>query len=175
MKMDRDNIDITKNIPLNIIFSNKPLNILKKVGINSIDDLTNISLKSLLNVKHVGEKTYKKIECVVNELKNKTFKISYFVKDRDEQILLLRFKDKKTLQDIGNKFGLTRERVRQICDKYYLLFNDLFGSIIDSNTDIKTAYNDFIKNKFNMFDISFKQFEIIFLVLVNYKLLKRNK
>jgi RNA polymerase sigma factor (sigma-70 family) len=34
--------------------------------------------------------------------------------DREKKILYERIVDGKTLQQIGNKFGLTRERIRQI-------------------------------------------------------------
>ena len=38
-------------------------------------------------------------------------------KDRDLAICNLRYKDGLTLQAIGTRYGLTRERVRQIIDK----------------------------------------------------------
>ena len=37
--------------------------------------------------------------------------------ERDKEICLLRYKDGLTLQAIGTRYGLTRERVRQIINQ----------------------------------------------------------
>jgi len=37
--------------------------------------------------------------------------------DREKEIILLRFKDEMTLKDIGNRFGISQERSRQIIAK----------------------------------------------------------
>ena len=39
-------------------------------------------------------------------------------KQRNEEIMRLRFEEKRTLQHIATRYGLTRQRVKQIIDNF---------------------------------------------------------
>lgn len=168
-----------KDIPIELILSGKPLNILRKVNIYTLNDLLNADLQKIINIKHVGEKTFNKIEKTILNFKNGVLKINIFMNNRDEKILLMRFCDKRTLQYIGNYFNLTRERVRQICNKYYFIFKKVFYDVdidkIDIEKDINYLYNIFVEKKMFCSGITLQQFRTILYVLVNYKKMCRSK
>lgn len=164
-----------QNLPIDVFFSHKPLYALKRAGIFYVKDLPNVKLERILSLRNVGEKTYEMVNDFIKNMENDSIKIQYPVKNkRDETILILRFKNRKTLQEIGKKYELTRERVRQICDRYYFIFKHLFSFVkCDSKQeDMKEIYNKHIENN-EIYDISLREFEVIFYVLCNYQQLSR--
>lgn len=152
------------------IFSTRTRNSLKRAGIMDIKDLYNISPNQLLRYKWIGDKTLKEIEEKIKAIKSGNLDITYPVyRKRDEKILLLRYRDKKTLSEIGRIFNLSRERIRQICNDYKQLFLDLFSKGLDkamlSNAkDINSLYKEFIKIK-EYKNITPYQFNVILYVI----------
>lgn len=130
----------------NLAVSVRAVKALKKCNICTVSDLKNLDLHKIRWSGGVGKKTFAEIISLLDEtVKFKSAPdtpglnhsvcsvIDAFllkIKDRDREIFLKRtglFDGKQeTLESIGSRFGLTRERVRQIEEKTRLKLSQLF-------------------------------------------------
>lgn len=117
---------------------------------NNLDNILikDIEGKNVNEIKGISKHDLKRLMKKLNLLKTpkeiiENFEIS--LSDRTKDILFLRYYKSKTLQDIANKYDLTRERVRQIIS---IAINSLNSIIIteDFTASIKIyiGYTDYI-------------------------------
>ena len=95
--------------------------------------IKDIQGKNLEDIKNINKDNLKKLLRKINLLKSPNTIIENFqmsLDDRTKNILFLRYHKYKTLQDIANKYGITRERVRQII---FIAINNLKSMIIIEN------------------------------------------
>jgi len=105
-------------------------NALKKIGFKTVEDILNCRLQSLMRIRNVGRKTIDDIKKTILALTDESLKETISFVDSIENILSsitprylpiikARYEagKRKTLEEIGNKIGITKERVRQIIVK----------------------------------------------------------
>jgi hypothetical protein len=171
----------------NLDLSLRAINALKRLNIRTVSDLMNRDLEKIRNSMGVGKKTFAEIAEIIDR-SDKIFKsksapkppeptspicsvIDAFllkIKDRNREIFVKRiglFDEKKeTLESIGSRFGLTRERVRQIEGRTRLklsrlirqeskgilnsIFRQLSYQTILSTEEIINIYQNLVKKDF---------------------------
>ena len=120
-----------------LIKSNALIELLNNLGVYLISDLSNISTESFIaifsiNIKRViGYLNGNSDFDVIDSLKM-TIDKCFNIKITDQKNLNILFErygileKYSTLEEVGHKFGITRERVRQICEKCYNKINSNF-------------------------------------------------
>lgn len=104
-------------------------------GYSKIGDLSTITLGKLIRMfgRTKGQATLEKIKLFETPLLKIATDLLNQQKDNREFGIYIDRANKKTLQEIADKHGLTRERVRQIEAKFFRQFAPLFGSIIEQH------------------------------------------
>ncbi len=115
--------------------------VLQKMGFRQVGDLQGISFDQVLSMRNCGQRSIRELAELVRRVQAGEFDFGRIkgsglehlisqvdtaveaVSDREREMLLLRLGDRDqtplTLEEIGEKFGLTRERVRQVVDLLY--------------------------------------------------------
>jgi len=142
--------DVVASFSLNLPFDLNESNMLKHSKLEEGDSITINRFKS--EIVGLGK------SLIVLE-DGSVFEIT-LSSDLYKDILMNRiFKDKKvSLQTLGDKYGLTRERVRQIESKLYSSFNSLGISFIEIQRSLnKKDHSDLRDKFFNLIDFNFKE------------------
>lgn len=152
------NDDIFKECNENIDTSSIMLNILKS---NTIDKSTSFfELKKILNSVNYNMNNYERDYSFLQNngyIKNTLFgiqykKISYFdflknvIDEKKYEIMIKRYEG-KTLENIANDYGVTRERIRQIESKTLKRINTLIQDNVFSEDEYKDIYLKYPWNK----------------------------
>lgn len=119
--------DVMKIKIYDLKLSARTMNALREAGIKTIGGLTRRREKTLQEIRGLGEKGIKEIEEALNNKGNIRIKSALYSRDKErvpktisleslerEKAILTEYRDGKTLEVIGRKFGVTRERIRQI-------------------------------------------------------------
>lgn len=104
-------------------------------GYSKIGDLQSITASKLVQMfgRTKGIETLEKIKIFEKPLLTiATEKLNSHKGNREFDIYVDRA-NKKTLQEIADNYGLTRERVRQIEAKFFREFSPLFGSLVEQH------------------------------------------
>lgn len=104
-------------------------------GYSKIGDLQNITVGKLIQMfgRAKGIETLEKIKIFEKPLLTiATERLNSHKGNREFDIYVDRA-NKKTLQEIADNYGLTRERVRQIESKFFKDFAPLFGSLVEQH------------------------------------------
>ena len=104
-------------------------------GYSKIGDLSTITLGKLIRMfgRNIAQTTFEKIKLFETPLLKIATDLLNQQKDNREFEIYIDRANKKTLQEIADKHGLTRERVRQIEAKFFRQFAPLFGSLIEQH------------------------------------------
>lgn len=104
-------------------------------GYSKIGDLSTITLGKLIRMfgRNKAQTTFEKIKLFETPLLKIATDLLNQQKDNREFEIYIDRANKKTLQEIADKHGLTRERVRQIEAKFFRQFAPLFGSLIEQH------------------------------------------
>lgn len=98
----------------------KVLSMLISNGYKKLGDIEGISTKTLLHI--VGDRNFVKFEGIEDELKKPLFEIFddvLFAQSKEEDFCIdIKRACGYTLQELGNEYGLTRERIRQKIAKF---------------------------------------------------------
>lgn len=112
-------------------------------GYSKISDFSTITLEKLIRMfgRTRGQETLEKIKLFETPLLKIATDLLNQQKDNREFEIYIDRANKKTLQEIADKHGLTRERIRQIETKFFKLFAPLFGALIEQHmTNNNTSY-----------------------------------
>ena len=88
-------------------------------GYKKLGDIEGISIKTLLHI--VGDRNFVKFEGIEDELKKTLFEIFddvLFAQSKEDFCIDIKRACGYTLQELGNEYGLTRERIRQKIAKF---------------------------------------------------------
>ncbi len=115
--------------------------VLQKMGLRTLGDLNGVLYDQVLSMRNCGQRSLRELEALVVRVQSGEFDYSrvkglgldFLIQESDEavskiperegEMLLMRLgglgRRPMTLEEIGTKFGLTRERVRQVVDLLY--------------------------------------------------------
>ena len=103
---------------------------LKSIDMALLSDYEKLGLFELLNLscEKEGYKTNSTFISENDSIFQENFIESFkeLLKDKDKEIFELRFQKKITLTELGLKLDLTRERVRQLINKYSVCFKNIY-------------------------------------------------
>lgn len=104
-------------------------------GFSKIGDLSTITLGKLIQMfgRSKGIETLDKIKLFEKSLLTIATERLNDHKDNREFAIYVDRANQKTLQEIADNYGLTRERVRQIESKFFKEFAPLFGSLVEQH------------------------------------------
>ena len=111
-------------------------------GYSKIGDLQNITVGKLMQMfgRTKGIETLEKIKIFEKPLLTiATERLNAHKGNREFDIYVDRA-NKKTLQEIADNYGLTRERVRQIEAKFFREFSPLFGSLVEQHMTLNNLF-----------------------------------
>lgn len=97
--------------------------------------MESIKIKKLSQKPEIVEWISGVLNAPIDRVKNIAILIQE-IDDRSLEILLLRKLDKLTLEEVGKKFGVTRERIRQIESKT----NEQIRQFLKNNNNETTKY-----------------------------------
>ena len=125
-------VDIDINFLTGLGIKIKLVSMLISNGYKKIGDIVGISAKTLLHI--VGDRNLAKFETIEEELKKPLFEIFRDVLSEQSQEEDFCIDIKRacgyTLQELGNEYGLTRERIRQRIAKFNSNLDSFMKSIV---------------------------------------------
>lgn len=126
-------VDIDTNFLTGLGIKIKLVSMLIGNGYKKIGDMGGISVKTLQHI--VGDRNFAKFEIIEEELKKPLFEIFGDVlseKSQEEDFCIdIKRACGYTLQELGNEYGLTRERIRQKIAKFNSNLDSFMKPIVD--------------------------------------------
>ncbi len=133
--IDQSNVDLGISYLSFAGITAKNIAIFFENGFSKIGNLSNISFGKLIQMfgRSKGVRTLNKIKVFEKPLLTIATERLNEHKDNREFAIYVDRANKKTLQEIADNYGLTRERVRQIESKFFKEFAPLFGSLVEQH------------------------------------------
>ena len=132
IKINPTNMDLNISYLTYAKITNNAINILLDAGYNTIGNLNGITLSTLISLmgKTRSINIFNKLKTFNQSLKQ--ILLEFIEKNKSESIISICSDraNNKTLQEVANKYNLSRERIRQLENKFLNKLNPLITSII---------------------------------------------
>ena len=128
--------------------------VLQKMGFRTLGDLNGVLFEQVLCMRNCGQRSIRELENLITRVqagefdygKVKGLGLDYLIRESDEAVAKIGQREREmlimrlggagdrpmTLEEIGTKFGLTRERVRQVVDLLYQRIYKHGGPAVDT-------------------------------------------